>query len=308
MNNEPQTLQQATLHFADLDNCRTYVVPRRWSDGIVTCPTCGSTVVRFQPKHNRWQCTNRHPRRQFTLKTGTIMEDSPLGMDKWMLAMWLVASNRNGISSWELHRALGITQKSAWFMLHRIRLAMQDDLSGGTLGREVEVDETFIGGKSRNMHKSKKIRLNRENEGRGLTGGVGKSVVMGMLQRDGKVIASVIPDRTKASIQPIVRGCVDPNTILYTDEWGHHWKMEEYEHQIVNHLMNYVNGSVHTNGLENFWSLLKRTIGGTYVSVEPFHLFRYVDEQAFRFNNRLPMKDADRFSYLVFSFTKTYPY
>jgi transposase-like protein len=294
MSNDPQTLQQATVAFSDPDNCREYVVPRRWSDGVVTCPTCGSTVVHFQPKHNRWQCTNRHPRRQFTLKTGTVMEDSPLGLDKWMMAMWLVASNRNGISSWELHRALGITQKSAWFMLHRIRLAMQDDLSGGSLGGEVEVDETFSGGKARNMHKDRKRRVQQHGRNTG-----GKAVVLGMLQRDGKLLASVIPDRTKASIQPIVAGNVDAGTTLYTDEHGHQWKMEKYEFQMVNHLMTYVDGNVHTNGIENFWSLLKRTIGGTYVSVEPFHLFRYVDEQAFRFNNRLPMKDADRFSYLV---------
>src|SRR5579872_6473261 len=128
---EPTTLQHAIVTFADPENCREYVVPRRWSDGKVVCPTCGSDKVKFQPQHNRWQCSNRHPRRQFTLKTGTIMEDSPLGMDKWLMAMWLVASNRNGISSWELHRALNITQKTAWFLLHRVRLAMQDELNGG---------------------------------------------------------------------------------------------------------------------------------------------------------------------------------
>jgi transposase-like protein len=297
---EPTTLQEALVYFADPQNCRDYVVPRRWSNGVVLCPTCGSDRVKFQPQHNRWQCTNKHPRRQFTLKTGTVIEDSPIGLDKWLTAMWLVSSNRNGVSSWELHRALGITQKTAWFLLHRIRLAMQDDLSGGNLAGEVEVDEAFIGGKSRNMHKSKKIRLNRENEGRGLTGGVGKAIVMGILERGGKVRAGVIPDRSKASIQPIIRGNVEKGTKIMSDEWAEKYRMDdECEHQIVNHLAQYVDGNVHTNRMENFWSLLKRTIGGTYVSVEPFHLFRYVDEQAFRFNNRLPMNDADRFSYLV---------
>src|SRR5882762_9576660 len=206
---EPKTLQQAFATFADPDNCREYVVPRRWPNGVA-CPTCGSEKVTFQPKHNRWQCSNRHPRRQFTLKTGTVMEDSPLGMDKWLTAMWLVASNRNGISSWELHRALGVTQKTAWFMLHRIRLAMQDDLTGGMLGGEVEVDETFIGGKARNMHKDRKRRANVQGPHKG------KTVVLGILERKGKVRATVIPDRTKPVMQENVRGHVEPGTQIYS--------------------------------------------------------------------------------------------
>jgi transposase-like protein len=297
---EPTTLQEAVLYFADPANCREYMVPRRWADGIVLCPACGSDRVKFQEQHNRWQCTNRHPRRQFTLKTGTIMEDSPLGLDKWLVAMWLVASNRNGISSWELHRALKITQKTAWFLLNRVRLAMQDDLGGGMLGGEVEIDETFIGGKARNMHKSKKDRITAAHGGTNLKGGAGKAIVMGMLERGGKVVATVIPDRTKASMQPIIRGGVEPGAAIHSDEHAENYRMDnEYEHQIVNHLVQYVDGNCHTNNLEGFWNLLKRTIGGTYVSVEPFHLFRYVDEQCFRFNNRLPLGDADRFSFLV---------
>src|ERR1017187_5133535 len=180
------------------------MVPRRWSDGV-TCPRCGSQNVTLQTKYNRWQCAVHHDKRQFTLKTGTIMEDSPLGLDKWLVAMWLVASNRNGISSWELHRALKITQKTAWFLLNRVRLAMQDDLGGGMLGGEVEIDETFIGGKARNMHKSKKDRITAAHGGTNLKGGAGKAIVMGMLERGGKVVATVIPDRTKASMQPIIR-------------------------------------------------------------------------------------------------------
>ena len=284
------------LQFADADNCREYVVPRRWSEGIVTCPTCGSSVVTFQPKHNRWQCTNRHPRRQFTLKTGTVMEDSPLGLDKWLTAMWLIASNRNGISSWELHRALGITQKSAWFLLHRVRLAMQDEEHGGMLAGEVEVDETFIGGKARNMHAGRKARVQKFGRNTG-----GKAVVIGALERHtGKVKATVAPDRKKKSIQPFVKKNVAPGSDIHSDEHADTWRMDdEYFHNIVNHLQCYVDGNIHTNGVENFWSLLKRGINGTYVSVEPYHLFRYVDEQAFRYNNRLPMDDGSRFSYLV---------
>jgi transposase-like protein len=291
---EPTTLQEAVIYFADPDNCREYVVPRRWANGV-HCPTCGSDKVTFQPKHNRWQCTNRHSRRQFSLKTGTIMEDSPIGLDKWLTAMWLVASNRNGVSSWELSRALGITQKTAWFLLHRVRLAMQDELTGGTLSGEVEVDETYIGGKARNMHKSRKRRMQ-------ITMGqkCGKTIVMGMLERGKTIRATVIPDRTKNTMQPIVRANVEQGTQVFSDEWAGQWRMDdEYSHNVINHLEAYVDGNIHTNGMENFWSLLKRGIHGTYVSVEPFHLFRYVDEQAFRYNNRNPMSDADRFSYLV---------
>jgi len=292
---EPTTLQEAVVAFADPDNCREYVVPRRWSEGKVICPACGSDKVKFQPQHNRWQCSNHHDRRQFTLKTGTVMEDSPLGMNKWLTAMWLVASNRNGISSWELSRALGITQKSAWFLLHRIRLAMQDEKSGGKLGGEVEVDETFIGGKARNMHKDRKARVQKHGRNIG-----GKAIVLGMLESGKTVRAAVIEERTKANVQTNVRENVEAGAHVFSDEFASSWRKDDgYLHGVINHLEAYVNGNVHTNGMEDFWSLLKRTINGTYVSVEPFHLFRYVDEQAFRFDNRLPMSDADRFSFLV---------
>jgi hypothetical protein len=297
--NEPISLKEAIIYFNDPDNCISYLVARRWPNGVV-CPICGATKVGWLAKQRRWQCSARHPKRQFSVKVGTIFEDSPLGLDKWLPVVWLIVNCKNGISSWELHRDMGVTQKTAWFMLHRVRLAMQDELTGGSLGGEVEVDETFIGGKARNMHKSKKLRINHAMDGTGMQGGAGKAVVMGMLERGGKVVASVIPDRTKASMQPIIRGNVEVGTEIHSDEHGHNWRMDdEYTHQIVNHLAQYVDGNIHTNGMENFWSLLKRTLGGTYVSVEPFHLFRYVDEQAFRFNNRKPMDDADRFSYVI---------
>ena len=290
---EPVTLTEAVVYFANPDNCLTYLVARRWPNGVA-CPTCGSTNVGFIESRRMFQCRTRHAKSQFSVKLGTILEDSPLGLDKWLPAVWMLASNRNGISSWELHRAIGVTQKTAWFMLHRIRLAMQDELTGGSLGGEVEVDETYIGGKARNMHKERKRRVQKEGRNEG-----GKSIVMGMLQRGGKIRAGVIPDRTKATMQPIVGANVEPGTQIYSDEHGEAWRMAEYEHSMVNHLRTYVDGNVHTNGMENFWSILKRGINGTYISVEPFHLFRYVDEQAFRFNNRLPMEDAERFSCLV---------
>jgi hypothetical protein len=239
-----------------------------------------------------WKCSVC--RKQFSFKAGTLLEDSPLGLDKWLPAIWMIANDRNGISSWELHRALGVTQKTAWFMLHRIRLAMQDDFTGGNLNGEIEVDETFIGGKARNMHKDRKIRVMQGKRGGADAGN--KTIVMGILERasEGKpkrVRTSIISDRKNATIRPEVAAHVEDGSVIYSDEFGSQWKMEDkYAHQMVNHLREYVDGNVHTNGIENFWSLLKRGINGTYVSVEPFHLFRYVDEQAFRFNNR---KNAD---------------
>ena len=225
------------------------------------------------------------------------MEESPLGLDKWMPAIWLLSSNRNGISSWELHRALGITQKSAWFMLQRIRLAMQDEQHGGKLGgpgAEIEADESFIGGKVRNMHKDRKMRAQKAGGQKG-----DKTIVMGILERGGVVRTKVLDNRKKHAVQTELRKHVEADSTVYTDALQSYSDMPDYQHQVIDHALEYVRGNVHTNGLENFWSCLKRTIGGTYVSVEPFHLFRYLDEQAFRFNNRLPMGDEDRFSYLV---------
>jgi transposase-like protein len=288
--NEHATLRDAIIYFAEYDHCHEFMVNLRWPDAKVKCPVCGSEKVCYLAKNRVWKCYATHPKPRFTLKTGTIFEDSPLGLEKWLPAVWMLLNCKNGISSWELSRALGVTQKTAWFMLHRIRLAMQDDLSGGSLGGEVEVDETFIGGKARNMHLSRKRRVQKEHGQKG-----GKAVVIGMLERGGKVRASVAPDRTKASIQPVIRGSVERGTQIFSDEHANFWRRdEEYVHNIVNHLETYVQGNVHTNGIENFWSLLKRGLGGTYVSVEPFHLFRYVDEQAFRFNNR-DMDDIHRF-------------
>ena len=236
---DPETLLDAVVYFKYPDNCIRYLAAHRWNDGIPVCPTCGSKNVGFIASRRMFQCKTRHPKAQFSIKLGTIFEDSPLGLDKWLPAMWMIASNRNGISSWELHRAIKVTQKTAWFMLHRIRLAMQDEHFGGKLGGEVECDETFIGGKARNMHKNVKAR---RIHGRG---GDGKAIVTAVLQRHGTVRATVVPDRQEHTIQDNVRKHVDAGSTLYTDELQSYEGLAgEYEHQVINHAEAYVRGKL----------------------------------------------------------------
>jgi len=262
----------------------------RWPDGKVRCPHCDSDHVTYLAKSRTWKCYGKHPKAKFSLKVGTIFEDSPLGLDKWFTAMWLIANCKNGISSYELGRHLGITQKAAWHVNHRICLAMQNG-SLAKLSGHVEVDETFIGGLARNRHSNK-----RKHEG---TGGAGKVAVMGLLERHGEVRAHVLPNTQATSLHPRIRENVELGSNLYTDKYpGYKHLDEEFIHGVINHAIEYVRGNVHTNGIENFWSLLKRTLKGTYVSVEPFHLFRYLDEQAFRFNNR-KATDFQRFVEVV---------
>jgi transposase-like protein len=247
----------------------------------VVCPICGRPGAGFLVTQRRWQCSVRHPKRQFSIKVGTIIEDSPISLDKWLPVLWMVANCKNGVSSWEIHRDLGVTQKTAWFMLHRARLAMQGKDGGkiGGPGKEVEADETMIGGKARNMHPARRNKMrNRDN--------FGKAIVSAVLERHGKVRATVVPNRRKPAIQVHVREHVEAGATIYSDELKSYDGLDEYAHEVINHAETYVNGQIHTNGMENFWSLLKRGLKGTYVSVEPFHLFRYVDEQAFRYNNR----------------------
>jgi hypothetical protein len=249
-----------------------------------------------------WRCTTKHANRRFTLKTGTIFEDSPLGLDKWLPCVWMIANMKNGVSSHEVARSLGVTQKTAWFMLHRIRLAMQDADGGGTIGGiggHVEVDETFIGGKARNMHPDRRKRAIKG------TGTKGKIAVLGLLERHSRrghsiVRLSVVPDRRKHTLQANVRQRVRWGSEIHTDELHSYDGLhDDYIHNVIDHAEKYVEGNVHTNGCENFWSLLKRGLKGTYVAVEPFHLFRYLDEQAFRFNHRGETTDADRFSMVI---------
>jgi len=281
--NAPRTLQEAIIYFSDPDRCFEYAKQLRFADGKVLCPRCSSDSNYFIKTRRIWLC--RGCDKQFTLKVGTIFEDSPITLDKWMVAFWMLVNCKNGVSSMEIHRTIKVTQKTAWFMLQRLRLALQEKsfVKLGGPGSEVEVDETFIGGKARNMHKVRREKL----RGFGAPDNFGKAVVMGMLERGGKVRAKVVPNRRKPALRDAILGHIDGGTLLYTDEHPAYTAVEnEYVHKIVNHLERYVDGTVHTNGIENFWSLLKRQLGGTYISVEPFHLFRYVDEQAYRFNTR----------------------
>jgi transposase-like protein len=294
----PRTLQEAILHFADYENCKQFMMELRWPNGTVSCPHCGSDHVVYLEKARIWKCYGKHPLSRFSLKTATIFEDSPIGLDKWLTAVWLIVNSKNGISSYEVHRALGITQKSAWFMDHRIRFALHQGSFEKLLCGEVEADETFIGGKARNMHKDKRAEKITG------TGGQDKTMVMGLLERGGKVRTKVVESRKKKSLQSEVRQHVEAGSALYTDALKSYQGLNEFEHQVIDHAIEYVNGKVHTNGMENFWSLLKRGLNGTYVSVEPFHLFRYLDEQAYRYNHRKddngePLNDFDRFKLAV---------
>jgi transposase-like protein len=281
----PETLLDAVRYFADPDVCLSFMVAIRWPDGVVTCPQCGRDEPSFLASRRVWQCKSVHDHRQFSIKTGTIFEDSPLGLEQWLPAVWMITNDKNGISSYEVARVLGITQKSAWFMMHRVRLALQrgslDKFSG-----DVEVDETFIGGHARFMPKGKRAEKIKG------TGPMGKAAVMGLLERHGpdkksRVRLKVVGSRRKPVLQAEVRAHVERGSSLYTDALASYEGLSgEYVHGVIDHAEAYVDGKIHTNGLENFWSLLKRAIKGTYVSVEPFHLFRYLDEQAFRFNQR----------------------
>jgi transposase-like protein len=283
----PKTLQEAIRYFSDPDRCLKFMVDIRWPDGV-KCPTCGSAEVRFIATRRLWECKSKHPKRQFSAKVGTVFEDSPIGLDKWFAAVWMVANCKNGVSSYEIHRALGVTQKTAWFMDHRVRLAMQSGTFEKVAG-EFEVDESFIGGLARNMHKNKKAKITG-------TGGAGKAIVMGLLDRKTKKIRlRHVANTQRETLQGVVREYIEGGSYVYSDAWVAYNGLErEYIHQVIDHAEKYVDGNVHTNGIENFWSLLKRGLKGTYISVEPFHLFRYLDEQAFRFNER-KQNDGGRF-------------
>jgi transposase-like protein len=299
----PKTLQAAIKHYSDEQVCIDAVAKMRWPNGP-ECPACGHKDHYYLKTQKRWKCKECY--KQFTVKLGTVFEDSPLSLTKWLPALWMLCNNRNGISSWELHRALGVSQKAAWFMLQRLRLALQDGsiVKMGGPGKEVESDETFVGGKAKNMHASRRaqFKVARETSMTGDANLVNKTAVWGVLDREQrKVRATVVRKVNREALQTAVLNQVAPGSKVYTDEAAVYKSLpKEYTHEFVNHVEKYVNGRVHTNGMENFWSLLKRGLNGTYVAVEPFHLFRYIDEQVFRYNNRKgddgnKLSDSDRF-------------
>ena len=291
MTDKPQTLQQAIVYFADKDVAHQYLVNARWSDGV-ECPYCKGKEHSYITTRKTWQC--KSCKKRFSVKIGTIFEDSPIGLDKWLPCVWMIANAKNGISSCEIARALGVTQKSAWFMLHRVRAAMQtgtfEKLSG-----EVEADETYIGGKVENMHKWD--RLQQGIQGRGT---VGKAIVFGLLERNAgdktsKVKTKVVGNTKKRTLQPEIRNSVESGSNLFTDALKSYQGMDDFIHESIDHATEYVRGNVHTNGIENYWALFKRSLRGTYVSCDVSHLSRYLDEQTFRFNNRRD-NDSMRFT------------
>jgi transposase-like protein len=286
----PKTLQQVIRYYSDEQVCIDTVARLRWANGP-ECPACGHKEHYYLATQKRWKCKECY--KQFTVKLGTIFEDSPIKLDKWLTALWMLVNCKNGVSSYEIAKAIGITQKSAWFVLHRLRFALQngslEKMGGG--GKEVESDETFVGGKAKNMHANRRAIFKAARESAEMTESanlVGKSAVWGVLDRESrKVRATVVPKVNRASLQTAVLDRVAPGSKVYTDEARVYRSLpKEYIHEFVNHVEKYVDGRVHTNGLENFWSLLKRGLNGTYVAVEPFHLHRYLDEQMFRYNHR----------------------
>lgn len=291
-NDMPKSLLEAVRYFSDLSVCNAYMRKIKWPDGKIQCPKCDSDRIGEIATRHMLRC--KDCRKQFSVKIDTIFEDSPLGLDKWFVAVWCIANAKNGISSHELGRALGVTQKTAWFMLHRIREAMKTGTFTKLQG-PVETDETYVGGKAANMHKGE-----REKRIRG-RGAVGKAIVHGILERGGEARCSVIPNTEASTLQPILAANVEKGAAVYSDAHQSYVGLDSrYLHAVIDHAKAYVNGLVHTNGMENFWSLLKRALSGTYVSVAPFHLERYVDEQAFRFNARRG-SDASRFYQVLLS-------
>jgi transposase-like protein len=315
----PQTLQEVVEFFADEQTAFTFAVSLRWPDGVF-CPFCNSQEHSFISTRRIWKC--KACRKQFSVRIGTIFEDSPISLSKWFVAVWMLSNCKNGVSSYELHRAIEVTQKTAWFMLHRVRAAIKAKSFDKKLAGIVEADECYIGGALKNMHKKKRRVLEAQahedrveraeghkqlgKKRRVRTGAgplLGKTIVQAVVERDGEVRAQILKTLGTLERAEFIVDNVEEGSRVMTDT-GNAKLGPQFLHEFINHEHEYVRGQVHTNGVEGFWSLLNRTLEGTYVSVEPYHLSRYLDEQSFRYNNR-ETNDGNRFLRAMSQFPST---
>ena len=273
-----KSIIEFSQYFNTDEKCRQYLEEQRW-ENEPACPHCGSTnVKRFSTDHKTFKCKEKECRKKFTVTVGTIYENTKIPLTKWFLATYILSVHSKGISSVQLANWLNITVKSAWFLNHRIR-EMLTDKAPELLNDIVEVDETYIGGKISNKHASKRKELKRNDN---------KSMVVGALQRGGKVKTKVVPHADIENVQKTINEFVEPNSTMVTDE-SHAYKKvsQNYKHETVNHRdKEYVRGNIHTNGIEGYWSLLKRQIVGIHHFVSPKHLQRYCNESSYRYNTR----------------------
>jgi transposase-like protein len=284
----PQTLLEAVRHFSDPEAAWHFVKEMRWPGGAI-CPFCGHDKSSFCEPRKRWQC--KSCRKQYTVKTGTIFHGSPLGLDVWLSGMWLITNARNGISSYELSRSLGISQPCAWFLAHRVRSMMET----GTflrLSGTVEVDETWVGGKPAAMHANRRTEMRRR--------GFPKVCVMGLKERGGQVRLRVIQNTKAETLQPAIRRFVKKGEMLYTDNARAYQGIEkDFDHHTVNHFAGqYVTGDVSCNSIDNVWSVMKRAYHGSHIHYSHQHAHRYVAETEFKMNHR-EYKDGARFAIAV---------
>ena len=276
------TLIEIMRMFPDNQTAETWYAKRRWPDGV-TCPACGSDNVQTGAKHKSmpFRCRQKGCYQRFSAKTGTVMEGSKIGFQKWMMAAFLLTTSLKSVSSMKLHRDLGVTQKTAWFMAQRLRAAFADMGPAVRFDGPAEADETYVGGLRKNMHAKKRKTLT----GRGTAG---KTAIVGVKDRSTKMVAAKVVRSTDGkTLQGFVREHVEPGATVYSDDTGAYGGLTEYERGTVKHSVGeYVNGHIHTNGIESFWSMLKRAHKGTFHKLSPKHLQRYVDEFAGRQNVR----------------------